>query len=98
VLGVEQAGEVAVQALVAADELIAEAEAGHQAALLQPEDAAEAAAEEDAFHRSEGHQALGEAALVDPRMAQSAFFFTQSTVSMAWKSLSFSIGSLIRCR
>ena len=29
------------------------------------------------------------------RRAQSAFCFTQSKVSMAWNSLSFSIGSLI---
>ncbi len=40
---VEQAAKVGVQALVARDELIAEGQAGHQAALLQPEDGAEAA-------------------------------------------------------
>ena len=40
---VQQARKVCVQALVTADELVAEGEAGHQAALLEPEDGAEAA-------------------------------------------------------
>ncbi len=39
----QQACEVAVQALVPADELVAEGEARHEAALLEPEDGAEAA-------------------------------------------------------
>lgn len=40
--GVEQlAGEVAVQALVPADHLVAEGQPGHEAPLLQPEDRAE---------------------------------------------------------
>ncbi len=62
---VQQAGEVAVQALVAADELVGEGEAGHEAALLEPEDGAEGAAEEDALHGGEGDEALGEHAIAE---------------------------------
>lgn len=47
--GVEEAREVAVQALVAGDELVREGEPGHEAALLEPEDGAEGAGEEDAL-------------------------------------------------
>lgn len=47
-----------MQSLIPADQLIAEGEARHEAALLQPEDGTEAAAEEDAFNCSVGHQAL----------------------------------------
>ena len=53
---VQQAGEVAVEALVARDELVGEGEAVHEAALLEPEDGAEGAAEEDALHAPPGHQ------------------------------------------
>ena len=42
---VKEAGKVAVQALVAGDELVGEGEAVHEAALLEPEDRAEAAPE-----------------------------------------------------
>jgi hypothetical protein len=64
---VEEAGEVAVQALVAGDELVGEGEARHEAALLEPEDGAEGAREEDALNAGEGDEALGEAlAAVDP--------------------------------
>jgi hypothetical protein len=52
-----------VQALVAADELVAEGEAGHQAALLEPEDGAEAAAEEDALDGGVRDEALGKVAV-----------------------------------
>lgn len=44
---VQVAGEVAVQALVAGDELVGERQAGHQAALLEPVDGAEAAGGDD---------------------------------------------------
>src|SRR5690348_8212502 len=47
---VKQAGEIAVHAFVAADEFVGSAQSGHQAAFLQPEDRAEAAAEENAFY------------------------------------------------
>lgn len=47
-----------MEALVTGDELVGEGEAVHEAALLEPEDAAEAAAEEDALHARPGHQAL----------------------------------------
>ncbi len=40
---IEVAAEVAVQALVARDEFVGEGEPGHEAALLEPEDGAEAA-------------------------------------------------------
>ena len=61
---VEQARKVTVQPLVAADELVGEGEAGHEAALLQPKDCAERTTEEDAFHGSEGNDALGEGCMV----------------------------------
>ena len=64
---VEQAGEVGVHALVSGDQLVGEGQAGHEAALLQPEDRAEGAREEDALHGGEGNKALGEGAgVVDP--------------------------------
>ena len=60
---VQEAGKVAVEALVAGDELVGEGEAVHEAALLEPEDAAEAAAEEDALHAGPRHQPLRKARL-----------------------------------
>ena len=63
-LAVEQAGEVAVQALVAADELVGEAEAREEAALLEPEDRAEGPREEDALDGGEGHAPLGEGGVI----------------------------------
>ena len=95
-LAVEQAGKVAVQALVAADELVGEAEARHEAALLEPEDGAEGAREEDALDGGEGHAPLGEArrSALAPLSAQRAFFWTQGTVSMALRSWFFSSASL----
>lgn len=62
----EEAGEVAVEALVAADELVGEGEARHEAALLEPEDGREAPGEEDALHGGEGHDPLPEARLLVP--------------------------------
>mmetsp|Transcript_34635 Transcript_34635/g.81775 ORF Transcript_34635/g.81775 Transcript_34635/m.81775 type:complete len:360 (-) Transcript_34635:14-1093(-) len=58
---VQQAREVAVHALVARDQLVREGEPRHEAALLEPEDRAERAREEDALHRRERHQPLREA-------------------------------------
>lgn len=55
---VHVAGKVGVEALVARDELVAEGEAGHEAALLQPENGAEAPAEEDALHARKRHEAV----------------------------------------
>ena len=54
--------------LVPADEFIAEGQAWHDAALLQPEDGSEGAREEDTFHGSEGHYSLavGRVVVVDP--------------------------------
>ena len=63
-----EAGKVGVQALVAGDELVGKGEAGHEAALLEPEDGREAPAEKDALHGGEGDHALrvGGAVRVDP--------------------------------
>ena len=55
-----------MHAFVAADELVGEAQAWHEAALLEPEDGAEAAGEEDAFHGRERHNALCEASVLNP--------------------------------
>jgi len=65
---VEQAGEVGVETLVTGDELVGEGEAGHEATLLEPEDGGESTAEEDAFDRGEGDEALSEGgvAVLDP--------------------------------
>ena len=59
-LGVHEAREVAVKPLVPGDELVGEAEAGHEAALLEPEDGAEGAGEEDSLHGRERDAPLGE--------------------------------------
>ena len=50
-LGIQEAGEVTMQPLVAGDELVREAQAGHEAALLESEDGAERSGEEDALER-----------------------------------------------
>ena len=60
VLLVEEGGEVAVEAFIAGDVFVGEGEAGHQAALLEPEDGAEGAGEEDALDGGEGDEALSE--------------------------------------
>jgi len=52
------------QALVARDELVGEAEARHQTALLEPEHRAERAREENALHRRESNAPLGERGVV----------------------------------
>jgi len=57
---IQQAAKVCVQALISADELVAEGEAGHEAALLEPENGTEAATEEDALHGSIRQQPLSE--------------------------------------
>lgn len=46
-LSEQQAGEVGVQALVAADELVREAQPRHEPSLLEPEDGAETAGKEN---------------------------------------------------
>lgn len=51
-LRVQQACKVCVQALIPADELIGEGQAVHEATLLQPEDAAEAAEQQRSQHTS----------------------------------------------
>ena len=49
-----------MQTLVAGNKFIGECEAGHETALLEPEDGGEGAREEDAFNGGEGDKALGE--------------------------------------
>ena len=46
---VDQASEVAMQALVAGNQLVRERQTGHQSTLLQPVDGTEAAAEENTY-------------------------------------------------
>lgn len=66
---VEEAGEIGVQPLVARDELITKSEAGHEEALFQPEDGAEASAEVDTLHAGEADKPLGKtAAAADPSL------------------------------
>lgn len=55
-----EAGKVGVEALVAGDELVGEGEPGHLSALLEPEDGAEGAREEDALDAGKAHKARGE--------------------------------------
>ena len=64
----EEAGEVGVKTLVPRDEFVGEGEAGHEAALLEPEDRGEGAGEEDTLDGSERHQSLCEcgALILDP--------------------------------
>mmetsp|Transcript_15251 Transcript_15251/g.33601 ORF Transcript_15251/g.33601 Transcript_15251/m.33601 type:complete len:238 (-) Transcript_15251:447-1160(-) len=61
--GIEQARKIRMQTFVAGDEFVGESKPRHQAPFLQPEECTEGAAEEDALHRCEGHQTLGEASL-----------------------------------
>lgn len=52
-LSKQQAREVGVESLVSADELVREAQPGHQAPLLEPEDRAEATRKEDSLRSAE---------------------------------------------
>merc|ERR1719321_1935338 len=64
---VNQASEVAMQSLVAGNQLIGERKPGHQPTLLQPIDGAEAPAEKDTLHARETDEPLVErAVLVHP--------------------------------
>lgn len=49
-----------MHALVAGNEFVGEGEAGHETALLEPEDGGEGAAEEYAFDSGEGNEPLRE--------------------------------------
>jgi hypothetical protein len=62
--GVDEASEVSVQTLVAADELVGEAQARHQPTLLKPENRAERSGEEDALHSSKGDKTLAEGCIL----------------------------------
>jgi len=62
-LAVEQARKVRVETLITGDELVADREAGHQPTLLEPEDGAEGAAEEDALNHGKGEEPGGKAGL-----------------------------------
>ena len=60
-----------MQALVTADELVGEAKAGHETTLLEPEDGAEGAGEEDALDGGKGDASLGEGGIVSLAPLQS---------------------------
>jgi len=65
--GVQQAGEIGVETLVAGDELVGESKTGHEATLLEPVDGAERSGEEDTLDAGEGNKTLGEGrVVVDP--------------------------------
>ena len=63
-LGVQEAREVAVHPLVAADELVREAQPRHEPPLLEPVDGAERSGEEYPLHGREGDHALGEGRVI----------------------------------
>ena len=67
-VGEQEASEVGVETLVTRDQLVGEGQAGHEAALLEPEDGGECTAEEDTLDGSEGNEALGKSRLlvIDP--------------------------------
>lgn len=74
---VQQHRELGVQRLVARNELVAEREAGQQAALLQPENGAERARKKDALHAGERNEPGLERAplVVDPALRPLRLFF-----------------------
>ena len=59
-LAIESAGEIRVKTLITRDEFIGKCQAGHNATLLEPEDGAEGAAEEDALNCRETQETRGE--------------------------------------
>ena len=64
----QQASEVSVHALVAGDQFVGEGQAGHQTALLQPEDRRERSAEEDTLDSGESDEtrSIGRVLIGDP--------------------------------
>mmetsp|Transcript_60317 Transcript_60317/g.97635 ORF Transcript_60317/g.97635 Transcript_60317/m.97635 type:complete len:218 (+) Transcript_60317:230-883(+) len=58
---VNEAGKLSMQALIAGNQLVGEGKARHEAALLEPVDGAERAAEENTLDRCKGYDALGKA-------------------------------------
>ena len=52
---IDQNGEVGVHAFISTNQLIGESESWHQASLLEPENRAKAAREEDAFDAGESN-------------------------------------------
>lgn len=79
---VQQARKVAVQALVARDELVGEGEPVHQAALLEPEDGAEGAREEDALYARPRHQPLREGRLAAAHARLSGTHHREASTSL----------------
>jgi len=61
---VDHAGKVAVESLVAADELVGETKTGHESTLLEPEDCAEGSREEDSFNGGKSNAAFSERRIV----------------------------------
>ena len=54
-----EAGEIAMKAFVARDQLVAERQTRHESSLLHPEDGGERAREEDALDGGESDDAFG---------------------------------------
>ena len=87
---VNQASEVAMQALVAGNQLVREREPGHQPTLLQPVNGAEAPTEENALHAREPDEPLVErAVLVHPihsplRLSSSNFKEVEHIQNRPW--------------
>jgi hypothetical protein len=53
--GVQQAGEIGVETLVAGDKLVGESKTGHEATLLEPVDGAERSGKENTLDAGEGN-------------------------------------------
>ena len=74
VFRVEQAGKFAVQAFIARDQFVGKRQAGHQTAFFEPENRAERAGKENAFHGGKRHQPLHKVFAVDPAQSPFALF------------------------
>src|SRR5688572_30757640 len=71
---VKQTCKFAMQAFIAADQLIAECKPGHQAPFLHPENRTKAATEENTFHCCKCHKSFGKTSILDPAKRPFCFF------------------------
>jgi hypothetical protein len=83
VVGIKQTSKVTMQTFITADEFVAKSEAWHQSTLFQPENATERTAEENTLYSGESNNLSANEPFLIQRNAHSAFFRTQSRVSMA---------------
>ncbi len=65
-VGVKQAGELAVQSFVAGDQFVGERQSRHQTALFQPKNRAKRTRKEYAFHSRKGDDAFGKFGTINP--------------------------------